>query len=165
MNVPQSQTGKATIENAQLFQLAMKLARFSNNSEEKQAFQEKAEKLWKFLTNATGILDPASFQVGIPYWEIWLQNFPQFKCSNEFSRKSQIILEVSNESHGTPSHTAWEIWLETVRYVFSRYKLQCSTNKIFAIGPLGCDDNFLLLLGKLSSWNKKHHFFKTNWRM
>ena len=59
----QSQTGKATIENAQLFQLAMKLARFSNNSEEKQAFQEKAEKLWKFLTNATGILDPASFQV------------------------------------------------------------------------------------------------------
>ena len=63
MNVPQSQTGKATIENAQLFQLAMKLARFSNNSEEKQAFQEKAEKLWKFLTNATGILDPASFQV------------------------------------------------------------------------------------------------------
>lgn len=75
----QSQTGKATIENAQLFQLAMKLARFSNNSEEKQAFQEKAERLWKFLTNATGILDPASFQVGISLWEIWLQNFPYFK--------------------------------------------------------------------------------------
>ena len=74
----QSQTGKATIENAQLFQLAMKLARFSNNSEEKQAFQEKAEKLWKFLTNATGILDPASFQVGIAHWEIWIQNFPYF---------------------------------------------------------------------------------------
>ena len=57
----------------------MKLARFSNNSEEKQAFQEKAEKLWKFLTNATGILDPASFQVGIAHWEVWLQNFPYFE--------------------------------------------------------------------------------------
>ena len=57
----------------------MKLARFSNNSEEKQAFQEKAEKLWKFLTNATGILDPASFQVGIAHWEVWVQNFPYFK--------------------------------------------------------------------------------------
>ena len=59
----QSQMGKATIENAQLFQLAMKLARFSNNIEEKQAFQAKAEKLWKFLTKATGLLDPVSFQV------------------------------------------------------------------------------------------------------
>ena len=59
----QRHTGKATIENAQLFQLAMKLARFSNNIEEKQAFQTKAEKLWKFLTKATGLLDPVSFQV------------------------------------------------------------------------------------------------------
>ena len=57
--------GKATIENAQLFQLAMKLARFSNNNEEKQGFQEKAGKLWKFLTNATGLLDPVSFQVSL----------------------------------------------------------------------------------------------------
>ena len=61
----QSQMGKATIENAQLFQLAMKLARFSNNNEEKQGFQEKAGKLWKFLTNATGLLDPVSFQVSL----------------------------------------------------------------------------------------------------
>merc|ERR1712156_328829 len=59
----QRQMGKATIENAQLFQLAMKLARFSNNNEEKQGFQEKAGKLWKFLTNATGLLDPVSFQL------------------------------------------------------------------------------------------------------
>ena len=27
----------------------------------------------------------------------------------------------------------------------------------------GCDDNFFLLLGKLSIWNKEHHFLKTNW--
>lgn len=59
----QSQNGKATIENVQLYQLAMKLARFSKTSQEKQEFVAKAEKLWNFLTKATGLLDPITFQV------------------------------------------------------------------------------------------------------
>jgi hypothetical protein len=58
--------GKATIENAQLYQLAMKLARFSTpKSAERAAFQLKAEKLWNFLTKATGLLDPSNFKVAV----------------------------------------------------------------------------------------------------
>ena len=89
----------------------MKLARFSNNSEEKQAFQERAEKLWKFLTNATGILDPASFQVGIHNTVGDLDSkLPIFlKSYVKFSRKKQRSVEDFYECHGNPSHTAWEI--------------------------------------------------------
>lgn len=59
----QGHNGKATIENAQLYAVAMKLARFTNSSQEKQEFEAKAAKLWNFLTKATGLLDPVTFQV------------------------------------------------------------------------------------------------------
>ena len=55
--------GKETIENTQLFALGMKLARFSNSSHEKEDFVNKAEKLWDFLANKTGILNTTTFQV------------------------------------------------------------------------------------------------------
>lgn len=64
----QNHDGKATIENAQLFQLAMKLARFSNTTKEKQAFQSKAEDLWYFVTKKTGLLDLRTYQVSPFLW-------------------------------------------------------------------------------------------------
>lgn len=59
----QNQNYKGTIENAQLYALGMKLARFSSDKSEREAFISKAEKLWNFLTKATGLLDPANFKV------------------------------------------------------------------------------------------------------
>ena len=60
----QSLKSKATIENAQIYQLGMKLARLSNSSKEvKEDFHSKAKTAWNFLTKATGILDPKTFQV------------------------------------------------------------------------------------------------------
>ena len=42
----------------------MKLARLSNSSKEgKEDFHSKAKTAWNFLTKATGILDPKTFQV------------------------------------------------------------------------------------------------------
>ena len=60
----QSLKSKATIENAQIYQLGMKLARLSNSSKEvKEDFHSKAKTAWNFLTKTTGILDPKTFQV------------------------------------------------------------------------------------------------------
>ena len=91
----QTNATKATIENAQMYQLGMKLgkqqnfknsiltyigekntipqrmyishlltARFSDSKQEKEDFHSKAA--WKFLTQATGIVDPTTFQVSNP---------------------------------------------------------------------------------------------------
>ncbi len=59
----QNHGGKATIENAQLYQLAVTLARLSNGTQEQQDFKGKAEKLWNFLTKATGLVDLLNFKV------------------------------------------------------------------------------------------------------
>ena len=57
----QTLSSKEAIENAQMYQLGMKLARLSK--EGKEDFHSKAKTVWNFLTKATGILDPKTFQV------------------------------------------------------------------------------------------------------
>lgn len=41
-------------------------ARFSDSKQEKEDFHSKAKMAWKFLTQATGIVDPTTFQVSNP---------------------------------------------------------------------------------------------------
>ena len=41
-------------------------ARFSDSKQEKEDFHSKAKMAWKFLTQATGILNPTTFQVSNP---------------------------------------------------------------------------------------------------
>ena len=57
----QTLSSKEAIENVQMYQLGMKLARLSKEGQED--FHSKAKTVWNFLTKATGILDPKTFQV------------------------------------------------------------------------------------------------------
>ena len=57
-------------------------ARFSDSKQEKEDFHSKAKMAWKFLTQATGIVDPTTFQVSNP-------SEAMEKCINIFLRREK----------------------------------------------------------------------------
>ena len=65
----------------------LRTARFSDSKQEKEDFHSKAKMAWMFLTQATGIVDPTTFQVSNP-------SEAMEKCINTFLRrkkKSKIL--------------------------------------------------------------------------
>ena len=65
-------------------------ARFSDSKQEKEDFHSKAKMAWKFLTQATGIVDPTTFQVSNP-------SEAMEKCINFEKKIKNIVKKIQKE--------------------------------------------------------------------